>query len=290
MRRSIFSLYKKCAQVVAAPAAAEFFLRGDVGREYAVGMRRKLRLMREIRRNIRCIIGATGYYEHLLLAAHLLTISASTDGVVVECGCFKGRSTATLSLLCSLTGRRLVVFDSFEGLPEVADDDRVHVTVAQRRYELYNEGDYRGTLEEVRDNVARYGSIDSCEFVKGYFEDSLVSFDREVCFAFLDVDLHASLQTCLIYLWPRLVADGVLMTHEAQQLQFASVFFDRPWWRKHLSCDAPGLIGAGTGLPAGMSSGSGIGYAVKLPSQDPTACDSGFSRFCGDPTQSVNSD
>ena len=39
------------------------------------------------------------------------------EGVVVECGCFLGGSTANLSLVCEVVGRELIVYDSFEGLP-----------------------------------------------------------------------------------------------------------------------------------------------------------------------------
>ena len=224
------------------------------------------------------------FYGAVLLATHLLSVPLSAEGCVVECGCFKGRSTATLSLLCSVTGRRLAVFDSFEGLPEVSESDRVHITPTEDRYETYKKGDYTGRPAEVRGNVAKYGCLDQCEFHKGYFEDTLPSFGESVAFAFLDVDLHASLKTCLLHLWPRVREGGMLMTHEAKQLSFASIFFDRVWWREALDCEAPGLIGAGTGLPAGISGSTGLGYAVKGPPQQ-IESKGGLRAFCGDPTQ-----
>ena len=39
-------------------------------------------------------------------------------GDVVECGCYLGGSSVNISLVCALTGRRLLIYDSFEGLPE----------------------------------------------------------------------------------------------------------------------------------------------------------------------------
>ncbi|HLT27990.1 MAG TPA: TylF/MycF/NovP-related O-methyltransferase, partial [Zeimonas sp.] len=47
--------------------------------------------------------------------------------MLVEAGCFKGGSTAKLSLLAELAGRELVVFDSFEGLPD--NDESGQVTI-----------------------------------------------------------------------------------------------------------------------------------------------------------------
>lgn len=281
MRRWAFNIYKRMVDFVAAPAIMEFFLRNEVGREYSVGLFQKLWLVRRIRRNIRNIAGATSYYEHLL------SLPRSVEGDLVECGCFKGRSTATLSLLCSLTGRRLMVFDSFEGLPDVGEEDRVHVSPILRRYEVYKRGDYAGSVEEVRRTVSKYGSVDRCLFNKGYFEESLRTFSGSVSFVFLDVDLHASLKACLLYLWPRLTEGGVVMTHEAKQLSVASIFFDRVWWRETLGCDAPGLIGAGTGLPAGISNSTGLAYAVKPSLNEQVIERSDFRYFCGDPTQSA---
>ena len=50
--------------------------------------------------------------------------SARRPGVVVECGCFMGGSTANLSLVCGIVGRGLIVYDSFEGLPRPTPGDR----------------------------------------------------------------------------------------------------------------------------------------------------------------------
>jgi O-methyltransferase len=52
------------------------------------------------------------------LASAVLQVPRSTPGSVVECGCYVGGSTANLSLVCAATGRKLIIFDSFQGLPE----------------------------------------------------------------------------------------------------------------------------------------------------------------------------
>lgn len=285
MKRAAYFAIEKAVTVLAQPVVTSFFLRGDVGREYGVGLSDKRRLMRKIRRNTTEITGATSYYEHLLLATYLLSTPKSVRGDIAECGCFKGRSTATLSLVGELVGRRVRVFDSFQGLPEIDNDDKVHISLHSTRYEVYEKGDYTGTIDEVRRNVERYGQADRCEFIEGYFEDSLPSDQGEYAFIFLDVDLNQSLKSCLMYLWPRLSENGYLFTHEAQQLPFAKVFFDESWWQDTLACEAPGLVGSGIGLPAGMSRGSGLGYARKLSATQPVTENPIFERFCGDPTQ-----
>jgi hypothetical protein len=161
----------------------------------------------------------------------------------VECGCWKGGSTANLSLVCRIAGRTLLVYDSFEGLPEGAPGDR--------EASGYEKGDYSGTLDEVRDNLRRYGAIECCEFVKGWFDDTLPTQDSPILLAFLDVDLEASLDTCVRYLWPRLVENGYVFTDECVGVDYVALFWSEKWWRKHFDRTPPGLIGAGTGLPLG---------------------------------------
>ena len=57
-------------------------------------------------------IGTTST-EGLVLAE--LLINCTGAGEVVECGCYAGGSSAKLSIVASLLGKHLFVFDSFEG-------------------------------------------------------------------------------------------------------------------------------------------------------------------------------
>ena len=55
--------------------------------------------------------------DGLFLAEMMLNMEA--EGVIVECGCYRGGSSAKLSIISKLLGRKLIIFDSFEGLPAV---------------------------------------------------------------------------------------------------------------------------------------------------------------------------
>lgn len=127
----------------------------------------------------------------------------------------------------------------------------------------YREGLFAASLEVTRGNIERYGSLDSCDFVVGFFDETMPSFRRKVAMAFLDVDLIASLTPCLKGLWPQLQPGCRLYLHEARNLPLAAVFFDAPWWRDALDADAPGLVGAGSGLALKAVWGSELGYARK---------------------------
>ncbi len=209
---------------------------------------------------------ASHYAEHLTMAAHIVSVPPHIEGCVVECGCYKGGSTVNLSLASALAGRELHVFDSFEGLPAPAPDAR-NVLHDDREIHRYECGMYSGSELEVRENVRRHGSLKSCTFHKGWFEDTLRDFRTPCVAAFVDVDLRASLETCVLAIWPQLVDGGALFVHEARHHEMASLFFDEEWWRSRLGTVAPGLVGAGTGIGLAPEDGawrSQLGYARKL--------------------------
>lgn len=220
-------------------------------------------------RVLRCkiyVVSATGFVEQLAMISALLRLPASVKGSVVECGSYQGGSTVSLSHAAKLVGRRLWVFDSFEGLPEPGAKDSRHLAMNVSEYHSYTKGSWCGSLDLVKSNVAKYGALDVCTFVRGYFDSTLPEFSEAVAFAFCDVDLRESMETCLRYLWPLISSNGILFTHEAHHLEIASLFYDPVIW----DGAPPGLIGAGSGLglspmPDG-SFGSCIGYAVKSPS------------------------
>lgn len=193
--------------------------------------------------NTRRIPTATTYKAHLVMALKLLELAPDVPGCVVECGAWKGGSTANLSLICRIVGRKLYVFDSFEGLPPGEWGDREAAG--------YQAGDYAGSLAEVQQNISRYGAVEVCQFVPGWFKDTLPKFDQPIALAFLDVDLEASLHTCVKELWPQLIDGGYIFTDECTGTDYVALFYSEKWWDRYFNTTPPGLIGAGTGLPLG---------------------------------------
>ncbi|MFC1962103.1 TylF/MycF/NovP-related O-methyltransferase, partial [Chloroflexota bacterium] len=104
------------------------------------------------------------------MALKLLETPPDVVGDIIECGTFKGGSAANLSLVCRIVGRKLLVYDSFEGLPKSEESDRTAGG--------YHEGDFRGTLDEVTTNIKRYGALECCRFEKGWFRDTLPRLDN----------------------------------------------------------------------------------------------------------------
>ena len=257
----LYGMVNRALGVVALPAYTHFFLNSNVGWEYGVGLREKLLLMRKVRRNATRLTSATGWLEQLTLVAHILALPKSLKGEVVECGCYKGASTSSLSLACEMTGRRLIVCDSFEGLPEVAENDRLHVSLQLRRYETYKKGEFKGGLEEVKENVSRFGAIGVCEFVKGYFEDTLGGLDGRCALIFLDVDLHKFAQD--VPQAPVAAAGGVRGAVHARgataRLRGAVL---RPGVVAHGARGGPAGADRGRVRAADRDSGAGVGWGT----------------------------
>ena len=148
-------------------------------------------------------------------------------GCVVEAGCYKGGSTAKFSLAARQVGRKLFVFDSFEGIP---DNEEKHKNNIFGEPVFFPGGSYYGALEEVMANVKNWGAIDVCRFIKGYFEESLPHFTKPIGVVYLDVDLASSTRTCLKYLYPLLMPGGVLYSQDGHLPLVLEVFDDDQLW------------------------------------------------------------
>ncbi|OGD27401.1 MAG: hypothetical protein A2Y56_03385 [Candidatus Aminicenantes bacterium RBG_13_63_10] len=180
--------------------------------------------------------------EMLEVMGAILSLSPEREGVVVEAGCYQGGSTAKLSLAAEKAGRKLVVFDSFQGLPDHREPPAENIFGETVRFPP---GEYRATLEEVKANVARFGAPGVCEFRPGWFEETMPGFSEPIALLFLDVDLAASTRTALKHLYPRLVPGGVLFSHDGHLPRVISVFRDAEFWEREIGCPPPPVLGLG---------------------------------------------
>ena len=136
-------------------------------------------------------------------------------GVLVECGAYEGVSAAKFSHLADLLGTRLVVADSFQGLPV---NDEPH-TVDIRGNSIDGKfvgGAYAGSLETVRSTVARWGVPEVVDYLPGWFEDSLPGWSQPIGGVYVDVDLAASTRTVLECLWPCLLPGGAVVSQDGK--------------------------------------------------------------------------
>jgi|tagenome__1003787_1003787.scaffolds.fasta_scaffold20830474_1 O-methyltransferase len=127
---------------------------------------------------------------------------AKPKEVIVEAGCWQGGSTAKFSIICHLLGYRLLIFDSFEGV----------------EYQPGNSfsGEYIADEALVRKHVSLYGEIEVCEFVPGWFVDTLARnpLQNSVRVVYIDCDLAKGTREVLQGVLPSLVRDGALSSQD----------------------------------------------------------------------------
>lgn len=181
-----------------------------------------------VEKNIPCAHDSSHVLKFIL---DMLRAPREQEGCFVEAGCFKGGSTAKFSIIAKILGKKLIVFDSFEGLPENGEQHEKSLE-GHSIQNWFDGGAFTGTLEEVKSNISRYGEIDSCEFVRGWFEKTMVEFNTPVLAGFIDVDLASSTKTCLKYLYPLLVHGGVLCSQDGDFPLVVEVFQDKSFLRE----------------------------------------------------------
>lgn len=193
-----------------------------------------------IHRNIRC----PHHQNHIIqIADKLLSIPATTEGVVVEAGCYCGGSTAKLSLICKYIERKLVVFDSFMGIPDNREDNGINMRSGNKY--TFKRGSYAASKESVIGNVEKYGEPGLCEFVEGWFEDTMQYFKKPIVLAFIDVDLASSTATCIKHLYPLLQPGGIIFSHDGHRSLVYNLLSDDEYWNVEVGCDRPNIDGLG---------------------------------------------
>lgn len=136
-------------------------------------------------------------------------------GLVAECGVYRG--STLLGMANTLAAQHsgdwhIVGFDSFAGFPEPAVEDALPDGTyhPRARKGVFSDASYEGLNRRVR----RLGMGDRVTLVKGYFENTLSSWEREFALVHLDCDLYESYRTCLEFFYPRLRPGGYMVFDE----------------------------------------------------------------------------
>ena len=115
-----------------------------------------------------------------------------------ELGVYQG-GTASRLINCIPSNKKLVLFDSFEGLPEVCSFDNHH-----------KKGDFfDANLDIILDYFKKYPNV---TIVKGWIPDTLKDYkESSICFAHIDLDLYEGYKSSLEFIWPRLSIGGIVV-------------------------------------------------------------------------------
>lgn len=180
--------------------------------------------------------------EMATVAKEVLRWNPLVEGAVVECGSYKGGSTAKISVVAKLSGRKLHVFDSFSGLPE---NDEQHDRSIFGEKIRFRGGQFRATINEVKSNVSLHGEFSACQFYPGWFADTLKHCPTKVVVAYIDVDLVSSTRDCIRAIYPRLVPGGVIISQDGHIPLIVDLLSSRSLWAE-IGETPPHFSGLGT--------------------------------------------
>ncbi len=136
-------------------------------------------------------------------------IEEKVPGDLIETGVWRGGACIFMRAVLKvygITGRRVFVADSFQGLPE-PDPERYPADQG----DPHHTHEYLAvSLEEVRENFKRFDMLDEqVTFLKGWFQDTLPSAPIDkLAVLRLDGDMYGSTMVALENLYPKLSKGG----------------------------------------------------------------------------------
>lgn len=129
-------------------------------------------------------------------------------GDICEIGVYRGGSLARIAQL--FPKKKVCGIDTFEGLPETSDRDKVKNL---DEFTGHKKGDFSDvTFDELDKSFKKW--FKNVELIKGFFPNKKILDRLEsklFCFVHVDCDLYQSVKNCCEYFFPRLENKGVML-------------------------------------------------------------------------------
>jgi hypothetical protein len=135
----------------------------------------------------------------------------NTPGDLLEAGVYRGGQSILMKGILEAWGdteRKVILADSFEGLPEPDPNSNMDDVIAHEV--LKKVGLFAASEETVRQNFMNYGLLDDrVVFLKGWFSDTLPTAPIDkLAIMRLDADYYDSTMDALVNLYPKLSVGG----------------------------------------------------------------------------------
>jgi hypothetical protein len=138
-------------------------------------------------------------FERRWNLGQMLRLLLSTAGDLAECGVFEGASAYQLCQFARAHGRKVHLFDSFQGLSAPRENDGTY----------WIQGGLSASEEKVR---AILKEFDCFEIFRGWIPEGFAKVaDRKYAFVHIDVDLEQPTFDSLAFFYPRISASGVIL-------------------------------------------------------------------------------
>lgn len=140
----------------------------------------------------------------------LISNFSHIDGCIVECGVWRGGMSAGMAEI--FPDRKILLFDSFEGLPEAKEIDGVSALKWQKNTSgtsYYN--NCRAEMEVAETAMKMSGT--EFELIKGWFNETIPNYKltEKIAILRLDADWYDSTMECLENLYPKVEKNGIVI-------------------------------------------------------------------------------
>ena len=147
-------------------------------------------------------LGKTGNwlnYERRWTVGQMLRLLTRVPGHLAECGVYEGGASYQLCRFAEANGRRVHLFDSFEGLSSPNENDGDH----------WKRGALSSPEDVLRKNLSEF---DCFETFPGWIPSAFDRVaDQTYCFVHIDVDLEQPTYDSIAFFYPRLAPGGIMM-------------------------------------------------------------------------------
>jgi hypothetical protein len=158
---------------------------------------------------------------YALYKATQYTVAQKVPGDIVECGVWKGGSCMLSALILKHMGetnKKIYMYDTYQGMSEPSTIDVSHWGgEAMERWKKLQRGNHNEwayvSLEEVKKNMFSTGyPQENLVFIKGKVQETIPQvMPDKVSLLRLDTDWYESTYHELLYLFPRLSQNGVII-------------------------------------------------------------------------------
>ena len=177
-------------------------------------------------------------------------VTYGIPGQFVECGVWRGGSSFLMAELLRQAGssdRKVWLYDSYEGLPapKEIDGQRAFEYTQNTSSEWYHDN-CTASLDQVQRDAAELGLGAYTEFIKGWFDRTLVpTRDRVGPIAILriDADWHDSVLCCLESLYDQVVEGGFVIFDDYYTFDGCAIAVHEFLGRRNLSHRVENVIG-----------------------------------------------
>jgi len=146
------------------------------------------------------------YFSLIINIEHLFE-NEDVDGDLAEVGVWKGNTASILAFYAKKYDRKCYLFDTFEGF------DNKDLVSSDKKFE---KGHFSDTSIEIVQNVIGVDNVNCCEFIKGYFPDSIPDkiLEKKFSVVSLDADLYMPTKSGLEWFYPRMTNKSIFLLHD----------------------------------------------------------------------------